>query len=139
MTRYVFLHQMNNKGFTLIEVLLYITLLSFLTSSLIATAFYIIDGSRRLEHEVHTAQEAHFIFKKIEQVLRTDIDANFRLHDGYIEVEDGNSWKRLSGGMYEVSSFLMSTDTSGTPPVHGIIEVTLGGTLFSTSLVLFNN
>lgn len=58
-----------NKGFTLIEVIIYIAILAFLVGSGVAAAFYIIDSQEKNKSDVNIESEAHFLIRRIEWVM----------------------------------------------------------------------
>ena len=59
----------NQKGFTLIETLIYIALLAFIIGAGVSAAYYIIDSSARGKAEVGTIAEAEFLMRKIDWAL----------------------------------------------------------------------
>lgn len=59
----------NNKGFTLIEVLIYIALFSLLMGTAFMTAFNLIDGSGKLSAKTTTIEEGNFVLRKINWAL----------------------------------------------------------------------
>ena len=62
-----------NKGFTLIEVLIYIVLFSILMGGGFITAYQMIDGSRKLSAKDTLQEEGNFIMRKISWAL-TSVD-----------------------------------------------------------------
>ncbi len=56
---------MKNKGFTLIEVLIYIALSAVLMGSAFITVYQLIDGSRKLNSKNTTQEEGNFVIRKI--------------------------------------------------------------------------
>lgn len=60
---------MTQRGFTLIEVIIYLAIVSLLIGSGIAAAFYIADTSEDNTSEINIEAEAHFLLRKIEWAL----------------------------------------------------------------------
>ena len=60
------------RGFTLVEVIIYIALLAFLLGSGVAASFYIVDSAEKNKSDVNAEAEAHFFLRKIEWAL-TDV------------------------------------------------------------------
>ena len=58
-----------NKGFTLIEVIIYIALFSLLMGSAFITAYQLIDGSNNLSSKNTTEEEGNFVMRKINWAL----------------------------------------------------------------------
>lgn len=54
----------NNKGFTLIEVIIYIALFSLLLGTAFVTAFQLIDNSGKLGIKSTTKEEGNFVIRK---------------------------------------------------------------------------
>jgi type II secretory pathway pseudopilin PulG len=65
------------KGFTLIETLIYIALMAFILGAGVTTAYYLIDASARGKSEVNTIAEAEFLMRKIDWAMTgaSDVDA----------------------------------------------------------------
>lgn len=61
--------QKNNKGFTLIEVVIYIALFSLLIGSAFVTAYQIIDGTNKISVKTTTQEEGNFLMRKINWAL----------------------------------------------------------------------
>jgi type II secretory pathway pseudopilin PulG len=57
------------KGFTLLETLVYIALIMFVMGAGIAGAYYLIDSSDSDNAEINTLAEAEFLLRKIDWVL----------------------------------------------------------------------
>lgn len=57
------------KGFTLIETIIYIALLSLIMSGSLLAAHNIIESSRKLEDKIVASAEGEFILKKIDWAL----------------------------------------------------------------------
>lgn len=58
-----------NRGFTLIETLIYIALLAFIMGSGVVAAFYVIDSSEKEKGNIHAISEAAFLMRKIDWAL----------------------------------------------------------------------
>ncbi len=56
---------MNDRGFTIIEVVIYIALFSLLMGSAFITAYQIIDGSQKLNTKTTTQEEGMFVVRKL--------------------------------------------------------------------------
>ena len=54
-----------SRGFTLIETLVYLGLLSFLIIGILASSYYIIQGSNKVREKIMVETEADFLLKKI--------------------------------------------------------------------------
>jgi len=65
---------MKNRGFTLIETMIYIALFSILIGTGFVTAFQLIDSSDKLSTKTVTAEEGNFVSRKIDWVF-TGLDA----------------------------------------------------------------
>ena len=60
---------MKNKGFTLLETVIYIAILSFLMGGGVSAAFYIIDSSEKNKFDVNVQVEGRFLLRKIDWAL----------------------------------------------------------------------
>ncbi len=60
---------MNQKGFTLIETLLYIALLAMLLSGVVVASYQLIDSARKIDSKNTTEQEGNFVIRKIDWAL----------------------------------------------------------------------
>ncbi|MBI2609981.1 type II secretion system protein [Candidatus Giovannonibacteria bacterium] len=69
MTSHPFASDKLRRGFTLIETLIYIAILSVLIGSGMAGAFYIIDSSEKNKSDINAETEAHFLIRKIDWAL----------------------------------------------------------------------
>ena len=58
-----------NAGFTLIEVMVYIALLTFIIGSGVAASFYLIDASEKGKSDINAIAEADFFMRKIDWAL----------------------------------------------------------------------
>lgn len=59
----------SKRGFTLIEVIIYIALFSVLLGTAFVTAYGLIENSGKLDAKGNTAEEAGFVLRKIEWAL----------------------------------------------------------------------
>lgn len=68
----------NKRGFTLIETLIYIALVTLIMGSGVVAAFYIIDSSEKSKTNIATVAEADFLLRKIDWALTgaTSIDTS---------------------------------------------------------------
>ena len=57
------------KGFTLIEVLIYIALLGFIMTIGVASAYYLINSTAQEQGQVNTTAEAEFLMRKIDWAM----------------------------------------------------------------------
>jgi len=57
------------KGFTLIETIIYIALLAFIIGAGVSSAYYLIDSSVKGENDVNTIAEAEFLLRKIDWAM----------------------------------------------------------------------
>ena len=57
------------KGFTLIEVIIYIALFAFIIGTGVSAAYYIIDSSAKGKSETGTIAEGEFLMRKIDWAL----------------------------------------------------------------------
>jgi hypothetical protein len=60
---------MKNKGFTLIEVILYIALFTLLIGTAFATAYQIIDGTNKININTNVQDEGNFVMRKVDWAL----------------------------------------------------------------------
>ena len=60
---------MKKSGFTLIETVIYIALLSFILGAVIFSVYQIMDSKIKLQQETDYLEEENFILKKIDWVL----------------------------------------------------------------------
>lgn len=115
-----------NGGFSLIEVIIYIAILAFLLGAGFASAFYIIDSSRKNKTDVNVQAEGNFILRKIDWALTgsTDVTGGSTLTvtktgGPYVFSYDGSKYVRLGGvnlnsSLVTVSTVSFAADT-GTP------------------------
>jgi type II secretory pathway pseudopilin PulG len=66
-------NKFSQAGFTLIEIIIYIALFSFILVTAFVAAFQLIDGSSKLSVKNNTESEANFVMQKINWVM-TGID-----------------------------------------------------------------
>ncbi|MDD5050452.1 MAG: hypothetical protein PHV93_01790 [Candidatus Pacebacteria bacterium] len=68
---------MKKGGFTLIETILYIGLLSLILGGILSASYYLIESSGRQSQSILVDEELNFLFKKIDWVLSSvsSIDA----------------------------------------------------------------
>lgn len=55
-----------DKGFTLIETLLYLSLLSIILTGSLTTAYYLLEGAQKLENKISNNEERNFILNTTE-------------------------------------------------------------------------
>ena len=67
---------MKNKGFILIEMIIYAGLFSILMAGLIVTAYQLSASSSSLEHKVVVQEEMNFVLKKMDWLLTGASDIN---------------------------------------------------------------
>ena len=60
---------MKNKGFTLIEMIVYMALFSIIMGGLAATAYQLSQGAQNTTAKVGAGEEINFVMKKIDWVL----------------------------------------------------------------------
>ena len=60
---------MRNKGFTLIETIIYIALLTLFIGSGVTTAFYLTDSAEKGKADINASADAEFLLQKISWVL----------------------------------------------------------------------
>ena len=66
-------HAKGQAGFTLLETLIYIALLSFIMTGVILGAMEVMYGTARTRDSIILEQEAHFIFRKIDWALNGSV------------------------------------------------------------------
>lgn len=123
-----------NRGFTLVETLLYIALFGILLTGVVMSAYPLITGADKLSVNVVEESEASFVFQKIEWALSSASAVSspssselrvtrvgggsvwFRQTGNFIEISEdvGISWFSLNATRAVVSSFTVSV-VSGTP------------------------
>ncbi len=59
----------NREGFTLIEVLIYISLFSLVAGGLLLTTYVVIENSGRIENKVIVSEEGSFLVRKFDWAL----------------------------------------------------------------------
>jgi type II secretory pathway pseudopilin PulG len=69
----------NGAGFTLIEVLVYIGLLSIIITGSLSTAYYVLNSSRRLNSAISKNEEINFVFQKLAWALSGASNINLPL------------------------------------------------------------
>jgi type II secretory pathway pseudopilin PulG len=65
-----------NNGFTLIETLIYIGLVSIITGSFIATSYQIIDSRGRVQNQLELIENKKFLVEKLRWVLASNESIN---------------------------------------------------------------
>jgi len=65
-----------NKGFTLIEVIIYIALLAFVIGAGVSSAYYLIESSANGKTETNIIAEAEFLLRKIDWAMTGATDVN---------------------------------------------------------------
>lgn len=66
----------SNSGFTLIETLIYIGLVSVITSSFIAASYQIIDSRGRVQSQLELTENKKFLVEKLRWVLASNESIN---------------------------------------------------------------
>lgn len=59
----------NKEGFSIVECLMYITLFSFLVSSLVLCLFYLKTGAEKTNDKILQSAQVDFLFKRIERSI----------------------------------------------------------------------
>ncbi|MFO0718866.1 MAG: prepilin-type N-terminal cleavage/methylation domain-containing protein [Candidatus Paceibacterota bacterium] len=85
----------NKSGFTLIEVLIYITLSSLLLTGVIVSTYSLIDGNKWLLKRTVAFQEGHFVLQKINWLMRNQI-SNKNPEAFEIYLDEGQIWLQYS-------------------------------------------
>jgi len=70
------------RGFTLLETVLYIALLAILVGGGMVGVYNILEGSGRTLQSTHREQEAYFVTRKIDAILSEATDINDPVPDG---------------------------------------------------------
>ena len=65
---------MTNKGFTLIETIIYIALLSIIIGGALVTAYGLMDGSQNVSTKTAVHEEGNFVLRKIIQIVGNTIN-----------------------------------------------------------------
>jgi prepilin-type N-terminal cleavage/methylation domain-containing protein len=132
----------NKRGFTLIEVIIYIALFSVLLGTAFVTAYELIQGSDSLSTKNTTASEGSFVIRKLNWVLtKYDGDiSNFRLNDNKIEVKESteaNTFLPITTDNVTVGSLLFTyLPPSGGAPSGITATFVMNGTTFTTTKYL---
>lgn len=66
----------SNNGFTLLETLIYIGLVSVITSSFIAASYQIIDSRGRVQNQLELIENKKFLVEKLRWVLASNESIN---------------------------------------------------------------
>lgn len=111
-------------GFTLIEVLIYITLSSLLLTGVIVSTYNLIDGNKWLLNRTIAMQEGHFVLQKINWLMKNEDTADFDVYldDGRIWIERNQKEKRaLTSSRVRVEGFGFT---------KGYLEFSVDGIIF---------
>ncbi|MDP3954243.1 MAG: type II secretion system protein [bacterium] len=128
----------NQRGFTLVEVLIYTVLIMFILGGMLLAVYNIVEGSTALGQDVIIQEEANFLLRKIEwalsgasdintpnsgnsgNVLSVDKDLNtiqFNLDSGNLRIDKGSGPIILNSEYVTVSSLSFEhIPASGTGP-----------------------
>ena len=108
------------KGFTLIEIIIYLALLTFIMGAGITAAYYVIDSSARGKLEVNTIAEAEFLMRKIDWAMTgaSDVDAvnkiiykngstiKFEVNSGQVRISiDAGTPSELTSSRVKITGF----------------------------------
>jgi len=98
------------KGFTLIETIIYIALLAFIIGAGVSSAYYLIDSSVKGENDVNTIAEAEFLLRKIDWAMTgansVDVGQMFDLSSNRVRIS-------VDGGLSHVYLTSSSTKVTG--------------------------
>ena len=116
------------KGFTLIEVVIYIALMALLLGAGVTTAFYVVDSSQKTKWETNVQSEGNFILRKIDWALTGASDASFSgttltiTNNGgpFVFTYDGTQYlllgaSNLNSSAVKIASVTYSVDSTVTP------------------------
>lgn len=98
----------NKRGFTLIEVLIYIALSSLLLTGVIVSTFSLIDGNKWLLERTIALQEGHFVLQKINWLMKNKNSTNFEIYldEGRLWINrEGKDGKSLTSSRVTVENF----------------------------------
>jgi len=133
------MYTINQKGFTLLEVLVYIGLFSIIMFGALVGALYIIDGNVDVRSQITLEQEANFIFRKIEWAMNgevTDISTiangfritkpgdniEFVLDSDTLTLDTGSGFENLTPSSIEVSALSVNI-IPASPPIPEALEI----------------
>ncbi len=142
------------KGFTLIEAIIYIALLSLLLGGAVLCAYQILQGSTSLTGNTIIQDEGGFVLRKLEWALSgastasasgstltvTRFDGttvNFRLSGGAVEMlENAGAFARITTTNVQVTSLVFAT--TGTNPLKVTATMMIKGTNSSAAPLAFS-
>ena len=151
---------MRNKGFTLIETLIYIVLFTVLIGGGFVTAYNLMEGTDMLNSKMIIQEETNFVLRKINWVLNGVATVNtpstgfadtlsvtkyggqvveMRLNAGKIEIKDGisSSFVPLTTDNVVVSTlqfqYLPAVGTGPSSPAGIIASTTINGFVSTTT------
>jgi len=106
------------KGFTLIETIIYMALLAFIMGAGITAAYYLIDSSAKGKSDTNTIAEAEFLMRKIDwamtgaesvdsgqmKIVRGGTEIKFDTNSGRVRISiNGNSPIELTSSSTKVT------------------------------------
>ena len=113
----------HNKGFTLIEVIIYIALFSFLIGNAFVVAYQLIDNSGKLETKNNIQEEGNFVMRKLNWAL-TGVKT-FSISDSRLTINKYNDSVviiKLGSGV-DAKKILMNDTGSFLPITTGNMQV----------------
>ena len=155
----------HQKGFSLIEIILYTTLTSISMLTLLAMTYHMVDSSNRLSQKIIIEQESNFLFQKIKSVLN-NVDQvleptptlltslqlqvqkvgspdifTMRLNGSNIELQQGSApFVALNSKNVKVTGLLFTYLPAGAGFFHAIkADMTVDGKAFSYTFYLIHN
>ncbi len=137
----------NSRGFSLIEVIIYIALMAFLMGAGISAAFFIIDSSQKNKADVNVQAEGNFILRKLDWALTGATDVSLsgttltvtKTGGPYVFSYDGSKYFRLGGvnlssSLVTVSGVVYAIDIA--PPKKVTVTFSVNGKAFSMTKYL---
>ena len=114
----------NSRGFTLIEVIIYIALFSLLMGTAFVTAFQLIDGSGKISIKNTAQSEGNFVLRKINWAMTNASFISISGSELTINKYDGTTLKIKLGSGADAEKIVMNNTGSFLPITTDNVQVT---------------
>ena len=135
----------SQKGFTILEALIYIALFTFIIGGGVLAAYQIFEGSAQIQEMARRESEINFMLRKLDWLVSGADSGDILIAGGgsqlivtkggnqyTIDTDDGTLTMEKGGDIYNITNYSVDissvtlTETTGTPVIL-TIEMTVNG------------